>query len=108
MKTVISSEGQIVVPAAIRQQDDILPGQEFEIERLKRGDISCDAPGGEMKVWCGSCSTVRSRVGSKRRVETKPPTTFCRRKCDEFGLMVATPNVGDFQKAGVPVLNPFA
>jgi AbrB family looped-hinge helix DNA binding protein len=37
MKTIISSEGQIVVPAAIRQQDDILPGQEFEIERLKRG-----------------------------------------------------------------------
>jgi AbrB family looped-hinge helix DNA binding protein len=37
MKTVISSKGQIVVPAAIRQQDNILPGQEFEIERLERG-----------------------------------------------------------------------
>jgi AbrB family looped-hinge helix DNA binding protein len=37
MKTVVSSKGQIVVPAAIRQQDNILPGQEFEIERLKRG-----------------------------------------------------------------------
>ena len=38
MKTVISSKGQIVVPAAIRQQDDIRPGQEFEIERLERGE----------------------------------------------------------------------
>jgi AbrB family looped-hinge helix DNA binding protein len=38
MKTVISSKGQIVVPAAIRQQDGIEPGQEFEIERLDRGE----------------------------------------------------------------------
>ena len=26
------------MPAAIRQQDNILPGQEFEIERLERGE----------------------------------------------------------------------
>ena len=38
MKTVISSKGQIVVPAAIRRQDGIQPGQEFEIERLERGE----------------------------------------------------------------------
>jgi AbrB family looped-hinge helix DNA binding protein len=38
MKTVISSKGQIVVPAAIRRQDNILPCQEFEIECLKRGE----------------------------------------------------------------------
>ncbi len=38
MKTVILSKGRIVVPAAIRQQDNILPGQEFEIERLERGE----------------------------------------------------------------------
>ena len=40
MKTVISSKGQIVVPAAIRRQDNILPGQEFEIERLERRRVS--------------------------------------------------------------------
>lgn len=34
----MSSKGQIVVPAAIRKQDGIQPGQEFEIERLKRGE----------------------------------------------------------------------
>ncbi|HEV3459271.1 MAG TPA: AbrB/MazE/SpoVT family DNA-binding domain-containing protein [Thermoanaerobaculia bacterium] len=38
MKTAISTKGQIVIPAEIRQQDDIEPGQEFEIERIDRGD----------------------------------------------------------------------
>ena len=38
MKTTVSSKGQIVVPAEIRQQDRIEAGQEFEIERLDRGE----------------------------------------------------------------------
>lgn len=38
MTTIVSTEGQIVLPAEIRQQDDIKPGQEFEIERLDCGD----------------------------------------------------------------------
>ncbi len=38
MTTSISSKGQLVLPARIRRQDDIEPGQEFEIERLDRGD----------------------------------------------------------------------
>jgi AbrB family looped-hinge helix DNA binding protein len=38
MKTVISSKGQIVLPAAIRQQDGIKPGQEFEVQRLDQGE----------------------------------------------------------------------
>lgn len=38
MKTAISTKGQIVIPAEIRQQDDIEPGKEFEIERIDRGD----------------------------------------------------------------------
>jgi AbrB family looped-hinge helix DNA binding protein len=37
MKTTMSSKGQIVLPAEIRQQDRIEAGQEFEIERLDRG-----------------------------------------------------------------------
>jgi AbrB family looped-hinge helix DNA binding protein len=37
MKTVVSSKGQIVLPAAIRQEDGIVPGQEFEIERIDHG-----------------------------------------------------------------------
>jgi AbrB family looped-hinge helix DNA binding protein len=38
MKTTVSSKGQIVVPAELRRQDGIEAGQEFEIERLDRGE----------------------------------------------------------------------
>ncbi|MGH6900587.1 MAG: AbrB/MazE/SpoVT family DNA-binding domain-containing protein [Geminicoccaceae bacterium] len=38
MKTTVSSKGQIVLPAEIRRQDRIEAGQEFEIERLDRGE----------------------------------------------------------------------
>ena len=38
MKTKVSSKGQIVLPAELRRQDRVEGGQEFEIERLDRGD----------------------------------------------------------------------
>ena len=38
MKTAVSTKGQIVLPAEIRQQDGIEPGQMFEIERIDRGE----------------------------------------------------------------------
>ena len=38
MKTTISSKGQIVLPAELRQMDRIEPGQEFDVERIDRGD----------------------------------------------------------------------
>jgi AbrB family looped-hinge helix DNA binding protein len=38
MKTIISSKGQIVLPAAIRQQDGIEAGQEFEVQRIDDGE----------------------------------------------------------------------
>jgi AbrB family looped-hinge helix DNA binding protein len=38
VKTTVSSKGQIVLPAEIRQQDDVRPGQKFEIERIDRGE----------------------------------------------------------------------
>ncbi len=38
MKTTVSSKGQIVLPAEFRQMDRIEPGQEFEVERVDRGD----------------------------------------------------------------------
>ena len=38
MRTIISSKGQIVLPAELRQMDRVEPGQEFDIERLDRGD----------------------------------------------------------------------
>ena len=38
MKTTVSSKGQIVLPAEIREQDDVRPGQKFEVERIERGE----------------------------------------------------------------------
>ena len=38
MKTIISSKGQIVLPAELRRMDRVEPGQQFDIERLDRGD----------------------------------------------------------------------
>jgi AbrB family looped-hinge helix DNA binding protein len=38
MNTTVSSKGQIVLPAEFRRRDGIKPGQEFEIERIDRGE----------------------------------------------------------------------
>src|SRR5215207_5491501 len=38
MRTTVSTKGQIILPAEIRREDDIKSGQEFEIERLDRGE----------------------------------------------------------------------
>jgi AbrB family looped-hinge helix DNA binding protein len=34
----VSSKGQIVLPAEIRRRDRIRAGEEFEVERLERGE----------------------------------------------------------------------
>jgi len=38
MTTSVSSKGQIVLPVEIRRRDQIEPGQEFEVERLGKGE----------------------------------------------------------------------
>ena len=38
MKTTISTKGQIVLPAEIRQRDGITPGEEFEVARIASGE----------------------------------------------------------------------
>lgn len=38
MRTRVSSKGQIVLPAELRQQDRIESGQEFDVERVDRGE----------------------------------------------------------------------
>lgn len=38
MKTTVSTKGQIILPAEIRQRDRIEAGQEFEIERIAPGE----------------------------------------------------------------------
>ena len=59
MKTVVSSKGQIVLPAEFRHTDGIEPGQEFDVERLDRGDyrlVRRAAPSNEGAIdWLLSC-----------------------------------------------------
>lgn len=38
MTTTVSSKGQIVLPAELRKRDGIEVGQEFDIERIDRGE----------------------------------------------------------------------
>ncbi len=38
MKTTVSTKGQLILPAELRQQDNVVPGQEFEVERIARGE----------------------------------------------------------------------
>lgn len=38
MKTTVSTKGQIILPAELRQRDGIAAGQEFEVERIDRGE----------------------------------------------------------------------
>ena len=59
MKTRVSSKGQIVLPAEMRRQDRIEAGQEFEVERLDRGEyrlVRRAAPPNEGVVdWLLAC-----------------------------------------------------
>ena len=61
MKTTVSSKGQIVLPAALRQMDRVEPGQEFDVERLDRGDyrlVRRAAPPNEGAIdWLLACPT---------------------------------------------------
>ena len=38
MKTTVSTKGQLILPAEIRQRDCIEAGQEFDVERIDRGE----------------------------------------------------------------------
>ena len=38
MKTTMSSKGQIVLPASLREQDRLEPGEEFTVERIDSGE----------------------------------------------------------------------
>jgi len=38
VRTSVSTKGQIILPADIRRRDGIEAGQEFEVERIDRGE----------------------------------------------------------------------
>jgi AbrB family looped-hinge helix DNA binding protein len=37
MRTKVSTKGQVILPAEIRELDGIEPGQQFDVERIERG-----------------------------------------------------------------------
>ena len=59
VKTTLSTKGQIVLPAELRSQDGLEAGQEFEIERLDRGEyrlIAKEPPRNEGLIdWLLAC-----------------------------------------------------
>lgn len=59
MKTTVSTKGQIVFPAEIRKLDAIEPGQQFEVERIDRGEyrlVRAEPPANEGLVdWLLAC-----------------------------------------------------
>jgi len=59
METTVSTKGQIVIPAEIRAEDDIKPGQRFEVERIERGEYrlvrKVDAPNEGLIDWLVAC-----------------------------------------------------
>jgi AbrB family looped-hinge helix DNA binding protein len=59
MTTTISSKGQIVLPAELRKQDGVASGQQFEVERINRGEyrlVRVEPPKNDGLVeWLLSC-----------------------------------------------------
>ena len=59
MTTTVSTKGKIVLPAEVRIQDDIKPGQEFEVQRIDRGEyrlVRRNPPANEGLVdWLLAC-----------------------------------------------------
>ncbi len=67
MHTRVLSKGQIALPATVRLQDDIKPGQVFEIERNDRGEYRlrrCEpSPNEGLTGWLLSCPEKGFFVG---------------------------------------------
>jgi len=59
MKTTVSSNGQIVLPAEFRRLDGVKAGHTFEVERLERGDYRLKRVGRQpnegLVDWLLSC-----------------------------------------------------
>jgi AbrB family looped-hinge helix DNA binding protein len=59
MRTMVSTKGQIVLPAELRRQDRIRPGERFDVERLGCGEYllkKLSGPGqGGVVDWLLAC-----------------------------------------------------
>src|SRR5438034_1184455 len=80
MKTTVSSKGQIVLPAELRQRDQIAAGQEFEIERIDRGEYRLVRRGSNEGVcdWqsCWQSSAPRDKPCLSRTASSQPRLLF--------------------------------
>lgn len=58
MVTRVSTKGQITIPATIRRQDRVKPGEGFKIERLARGEyrmVRQTPPNAGLVDWLLAC-----------------------------------------------------
>ena len=59
MRTTVSTKGQLILPAELRREDGIEAGQEFDVERIGRGEyrlVRREPPPNEGFVdWLTSC-----------------------------------------------------
>jgi AbrB family looped-hinge helix DNA binding protein len=59
VKTTISTKGQVVLPAELRDADGIVPGDQFEVQRVSAGEYRLTrlAPPANAGVidWLRSC-----------------------------------------------------
>jgi AbrB family looped-hinge helix DNA binding protein len=59
VKTTVSTKGQLVLPAELRRRDDVRPGQEFEVQRVDRGEYRllrlAPPPNGGVVDWLLAC-----------------------------------------------------
>ena len=53
MNTVMSSKGQIIIPAKFRRQDKIAAGQAFDVERVDKGKYRHDSDDSPEKSGIG-------------------------------------------------------
>jgi AbrB family looped-hinge helix DNA binding protein len=73
MITTVSTRGQIVLPAEIRQLDAVTAGQRFEVERLDRGDYRLrriyQRPNEGLVDWLLACP-VKAFLAERLSAET--------------------------------------
>ena len=59
MRTVVSTKGQIVIPAELRSEDSIIAGEAFEIEKVRTGEYVIrrveEAPNKGLTDWLLRC-----------------------------------------------------
>jgi AbrB family looped-hinge helix DNA binding protein len=52
MKTTVSTKGRVILPAELRRQDGIEPGQEFEVDESTAASIgSSERSGSAIEGW---------------------------------------------------------